>query len=270
MGVEKMESLVYAEQMKSKVFENLLDFVEKEYFEIMNKIDKAKECGVDIGEVEKLLDLDIKKLQEYVDLKILQLLEKIKEVSLDDDSKFVEHSSLRDIMGNSILNILNKIAWVVENFDNEDERVKRKIFTENSVTRRMIAGYVERENSSGVATYYIDELCQDEKKLKMELSSENGYLEKFEKCFIDFESNGIMHKRYPTGGEKLPFFKFFSELEKGQAGQFKTKEKALDAMSELKIKKIGRPEEEILEKENVIKLINRTYDLQDRPVSRDL
>ncbi len=247
----------------------LLDFIEKEYFKnILDKIDDAESQGVQLGDVGDLLNLNIGKIKEYAGVKVPQLIENISNLIRKKGIELSKKNSLQDVLGNSILNVLNRIIWIIENFNNE--KVAKKIFSENSVTRKIIQIYADRENGSGVATYYIDELCQDKKKLKMELSSENGYLEKFEKCFIDFESNGIMHKRYPTGGEKLPFFKFFSELEKGQEGQFKTREEALDAMNKLKIKKIGRTEEEILEKENVIKLINRTYDLQDRSVSRGL
>ncbi len=245
-----------------KNFENLLDFIAKEYFGILDRIDSAEEKGVDLAAVAELLEVDFGKMKEYIDIKIPELLERINGILRSGEKvEVIEHNSLRDILGNSILTALGKIAWVVENFDSDDEKIKGRIGDKNSVTRRLVDEYIQKENETGVATYYIDELCRDGEKLKMEIGRKNGYLEKFADCFIDFESNGVRHKRYPTGGEKLPFFKFFSELEKGRRGEFGDKETALRELEKLKVKKFGRSkEEEIINKEAVRDLIEEFFE----------
>lgn len=241
-------------------FEILLDFFEKEYFEnILNYIDQAEKKGVSIVEVEKLLGVDIDEIKEYIDFKLSSLFEETNKLIRMNNVKLIENNSLRDVLGNSILKVFGRIIWVIENFNSENKKIKKKINNPESATRRIIKEYVERENKTGVATYYIDELCQDDEKLKMELSSENGYLQKFKDYFVDFESEGVKYKRYPTGGEKLPFFKFFSELEKGVDGKLETKEGAIKAMDNIRIKKIGRDEEENIINEDAVKKLIKFF-----------
>ena len=55
-----------------------------------------------------------------------------------------------------------------------------------------------------MATYYIDNLCQNDERLRLELATPEGYLKNFEKYFLI----------QPTGSKKAVYFRFFSELEK--------------------------------------------------------
>jgi hypothetical protein len=69
---------------------------------------------------------------------------------------------------------------------------------------------------SGLASYYIDNLCNDDEKLKMEISTREGFLKNYQEYFQDINVNGQITTYYPSGGNKLAYFKFFNELELGK------------------------------------------------------
>ncbi len=236
--IEIINEFTRKENNKEK-FERFLDFVEKEYFQILNRLDNLSEKT--ILETEKLLNVDFEKLRLYIDKKIPILLERMKKIIDEKDILVIDYGSIRDVLGNSVLNVLNRIVWVAENIDSDNEKVQKKIFNAESATRRVIDDYIKRETNENVATYYIDELCDDENKLILELCSENGYLQRFEKFFFIKKQR----RHFPTGGKKLPYFKFFSELEKGSV----SKEKMESELAKL--------DDEIINKDKIKKFFNK-------------
>lgn len=200
--------------IEEKDVHSLIDFVDREYFkEFLDQVDQIDKKVV--NEAEKLLEIDIEKTRRYVDEKIPALLEKINGLIRSNEMEISRNNSLRDILGNSIIDIFNKIIFVLKNFRSDDTKVRNKIDNPDSITRKIIRIYSEGEGKSGNASYYIDSLCNENDKLKMELTKPAGYLENFSEYFPDIEIDGKISKNYPTGSKKLPYFRFFSELEKG-------------------------------------------------------
>ena len=116
-----------------------------------------------------------------------------------------------DVLANSIIGIFGKIMWVVKNFNSDDPKIKERIMNSDSATRRLISFY-----SEDLASYYINTLCSDDGKLEMEISTNHGFLAKYEEYFNDITMDNKTSKYYPSGGKKLAYFKFFSELEQGR------------------------------------------------------
>ena len=202
------------DKMEEKDVTNLIDFVDREYFkEFLDQLDQIDEKVV--SEAEKILEIDLEKIRKYVDEKIPVLLEKINGLVKDGEVAMIRDNSLRDVLGNSIIDIFNKIIFVLKNFRSDDPKIRYRIDNPDSMTRKIIKIYSEGEGKSGNASYYIDSLCNEDDKLKMELVKPAGYLANFSDYFSDIEMAGKISKNYPTGSKKLPYFRFFSELEKG-------------------------------------------------------
>lgn len=190
------------------VYDDLREFTEKEY--LTNFTDRLNE--IQDEEVferikrDKRFNIDIVKIKEYVAIKIPILLEKIKELeSGNSEARLVSANSLKDVLGNSITAIFRKIVWLANNFDSQDLEIRKKIDDSDSVTRKILAMFFEE-----AAEYYIDALIEDEEKLKLELGTGVGYLEKFEEYFNNLEGSGA--KNYPSGSVKAIYFRFFSEI----------------------------------------------------------
>lgn len=205
--------------MEENPFLSLTGFVDKGYFkDFLDKIDNIDENTV--KEAEDFLKIDIGKMKEYIDEKIPKLLEEINERVRKGEIEINRSSSLRDILGNSIIDVFDRIIFVLENFKSDNPSVRRRIDNPDSGTRTIIKIYSEaEEGESKLASYYIDSLCKDYQKLKAEMETKAGYLEKFSDYFCDLKMGEDIIKNYPTGAKKLPFFRFFSELEKFKDGK---------------------------------------------------
>jgi len=178
--------------------ESLLDFFEKEYFDnFLNKLDEVNDKSV-FNEIKEKSNVDVIRMVEYIDSRMPILFEKIKEVSDRGNVKLIVGNSLKDVLGNSITAIFRTILKTAKNFDNPD--IQEKIKNPNSTTRKILATF-----SQDVAEYYINALCDDDKKLELELNSSDGFLGEFKKY----------SKVIPTGSTKAIYFRFFSELKKG-------------------------------------------------------
>lgn len=212
-------------------FLELASFIEQEYFvNFLDKIDEVGDENIFAGIKEKT-GLDVLVMKEFIDNKIPILLEKIREISKDDESKIAERNSFRDILGNSVTMVFKKIVWLTENFNTQNVVDRERIDNPTSGTRKIIDSFSEE-----TAVYYIDKLCQDDEILKLELETEGGYLKKVEKYF----------KIFPTGSKRAIYFRFFSELENC---------KDLNKLKEeLEIVRVfeNKADVEILDKEKVI------------------
>lgn len=273
-GMEKM-SQKRRDDIEEPAFISLVGMFEKEYFEnFINKIDDL-EKKFDVEEVGKFFKVDIREMKENIDVKIPYLLERIRNLEnngLDVNSD----SSLRDVLGNSIIYVFGGIIWAMKKkfsnieipkdaYDNSVRinKLKEKYAEEN----KSYPSYEEIGNELGIpekeieniamiegavedvyrtqkgafikgyaqnrffATYYIETLCKDDEKLKKELVKPAGYLDGFSEYFLDIEIAGKISKNYPTGSKKLPYFRFFSELEKGNINE-ENLEEELDKLEE--------------------------------------
>lgn len=229
---KEIPSAEVVEQEKVQGIGASLDFIEKMYFhDFLNKLDELEKT-VNFAEVEAVLDIDLEKMRNYIDVKIPYLFEEIQLMANKEQIAFAEFNSLKDVLGNSIIAIFNKILWVLENFHNADPVVQEKIANPQSVTRKIISLYSKHEGKDGLASYYIDSLCADSKKLKMEIITEKGFLQNYRKYFNNIiMDNGKISSYYPSGGKKLPYFKFFNELENGNINTVNI-EKALTELDE--------------------------------------
>ncbi|MFA6184385.1 MAG: hypothetical protein WC682_04785 [Parcubacteria group bacterium] len=190
---EKLEK-----EYSSSGAEGLLDFFEKEYFDnFLNKLDEVSDENV-FNEIKEKSNVDVIRMMEYIDSKMPILFEKIKDISDRGNTKLIVGNSLKDVLGNSITAIFRTILKTAKNFDNPD--IQEKIKDPNSTIRKILATF-----SQDVAEYYINALCDDDKKLELELNSSEGFLGEFKKYF----------KVIPTGSVKAIYFRFFSELKKG-------------------------------------------------------
>jgi hypothetical protein len=222
---KEMPPINIPQEEKAQDLGVLMDFIDEKYFEsFLNKLDVIEEENknkpeaerVDITAVGKLLGIDIAKMRHYIDVKIPDLVEKINEMVNKENVAVFSESSMRDVLGNSIITIFNRILWVLENYHNPDPVVQEKISNPESNTRKIINLYVRNEVQSGLASYYIDNLCNDDEKLKMEIGTREGFLKNYQEYFQDINVNGQITIYYPSGGNKLAYFKFFNELELGK------------------------------------------------------
>ncbi|KKP68235.1 MAG: hypothetical protein UR66_C0007G0042 [Candidatus Moranbacteria bacterium GW2011_GWE1_35_17] len=180
-------------------FSDLADFIEKEYFvNFLNIVDQVEDKSVFAGIKDKT-GVDVLEMKAFIDEKIPPLLEKIKMITQDGQMQIIVGNSFRDILGNSITIVFNRIIWLVKNFNSENPKHKEGIENPDSMTRKVISSF-----SKEAAVYYIDNLCQNDERLRLELTTPEGYLKNFKKYFLI----------QPTGSKKAVYFRFFSELEK--------------------------------------------------------
>lgn len=209
---------------------SLIDFVEDGYFNnFLNKLDDIKDANVFLKMKEEL-GVDVLKIKEYVDSRIPILIEKIKEMDKDKEIKVVIGNSFRDILGNSITAIFRTILKTASSFDNPE--VQERIKNPESSTRKILDLFSQED-----AEYYIDALCEDVKKLEMEIGSVDGFLGEFKEYF----------KVFPSGSAKAVYFRFFGELEKGNMGT-ETFAEELEKINNFE----SKTKREILNKEKVV------------------
>jgi len=223
-------------------FENFLHLLQKEYLDTLNKIDslypwqadkekfftneederknesrarnKAEHADV-VSKIEEEVHCDIEGSLRYLDSKIPELAEKINTLMKEHDVSLDQTAfSLEDVLGNSIITGIDALANLLELkimpqgskfFEFDEEKRKHKIDLYTTLVKKFFADYW-REGSD--MRFYFDQLCKREdaqKKLEYELTTHAGYVEKF-KPYININL---------TGGKKVPFFRFFCDLEDG-------------------------------------------------------
>lgn len=217
LSIEKERSM---EKYQVEIKGELVDLFERTYFDIMNKIDRLAGVGGDIKKIKeedekfnKKFNFDIGKLKEYVDGIIPEIMGRINKLSKDGKiNNIVGNNSLRDVLQNSLFEGLGTVLLFRKNM--KEGKFLDKLDDPNSKRREMLVNADNLLRSEDMK-YYFGELCVDENKLKQEVESEGGYLSNFSDYFYDVEKmRGVFSKDYPTGSHKLPYFKFFSEVEK--------------------------------------------------------
>lgn len=203
-----------------EIKDSMDDFIGKEYFKnFIGEIEKIDEKTLE--ETGGIIGVNIIEMREAIKEKIPTLLSKIDDLEKKYKINMKEFNSVRDVLGNSIVSIFDRIVFVVKNIHSEDPKIRRQIDDKSSPTRKIIDIYSVGEGKMGVASYYIGKLIDDDgdEFLAMEISNSSGYLEKFHDYFVDIESGGKKTKNYPAGAKKLPYFRFFIEAEKWRSGE---------------------------------------------------
>lgn len=181
--------------VKDKEFEEeqvrlLEEFISQTNSEL-NTLSKVIEMGKPKDFIFFKTGIDINKLNIFLNQKVeiilknLELLKENKNVVLISFNSFVE-----------LKNVFMGLTTLLNNFNKNKTKNKE-------VSDVVIRGFKKYFDYGLV--YYVEELSIDEKKLKEEISRTEGFLEKYDNYFVSF----------PAGTKKLPYFRFFSELEKG-------------------------------------------------------
>ncbi len=208
---DKTEQFEFGIIKKSR--EKMMDSIDKEYFKgFLDELDELKKT-TDIPKIEKLLDINIDSVEALIDHNLSTVVDKINESTTKDGVEMIPTSSFYDILTNSVLTGISSLIWIIKNIDNKNSKIQEKIQNPDSVKRQLIEKHFKNMlGKDGDITYYLDELCNDTEKMDMEISSEVGFIQKFKEYFTkDFKNL--------TGSKKLPYFKFFSELTKGNINE---------------------------------------------------
>lgn len=240
------------EKYQIEIKGELIDLFEKSYFKMLNTIDELS-GGISIEEIKKYdeefkkrFGFDIKKLKDIIDAKIPEIIERINVLSKEGDIHIISENSLRDVLSNSLINSLGTVLWFRKNINSDEESIKNRMNDSESGRRESLNEAQELINSSEL-DYYFKTLCFSDDRLKMEVGEEQGYLSKF----IDFFKENKYGKNYPTGAKKLPYFRFFSELE---AGNIKGKKVAEDENKYLDLEKeLEKLDDDIVDKNKIRK-----------------
>ncbi len=189
--------------------EKMMDSIDKEYFkDFLDELDKLKKT-TDIIQVEKILGIKLDKVEAFIDHNLSAVIEKINESTTKDGVEMISESSFYDILTNSVLMGISSLMWIIKNINNKDPKIQKRINDPKSVKRELVEKHFKKMfDENGNITYYLNELCNDKEKMEMEISSKMGFIKKFKEYFIKDPKN-------LTGSKKLPYFKFFSELAKG-------------------------------------------------------
>ncbi|MDH4330344.1 MAG: hypothetical protein OEV93_02210 [Candidatus Moranbacteria bacterium] len=229
----KEERLSYLVQKLDKEYFHNLVYEFGELQKNTENIDKVYEI-VSRETIENAIDFVRKTIPELMD-KVTDLIDK-RGIDLGD----VKKCSLEAVLTNSILSGIGGVKWIMENINSDNSTIQDKINNPDSV-RRKLAEKFEQSFKSDSIVYYIEELLSDEEKLAYEISTIPGYISRFSEYFEedvalrgeDFNQG----KRYPLGGEKLPYFRLLSELEKGNIKDENNLERELEKLNDEIIRK---------------------------------
>ncbi|EKE16424.1 MAG: hypothetical protein ACD_11C00017G0014 [uncultured bacterium] len=208
------EKIDNSEKLKNNeaVLRGIMDLMEKEYFSLLDAIEKLE--AEEKKKLEEVAEIDISETKKFIDEKMPKLLEKVNETARNGKVDIIQGNSLLDVMKNSVIGGISAVKEVIEGIKNKTITNRGDL---KDSWKKMLVIF---QNVFDYGVYYLDEICLDEIKLEMELSRVNGYLEKFRQYFNEIESkiNEEMkvEKKFPTGSRKVSYFVFFSKLEKGE------------------------------------------------------
>lgn len=215
----KMFEGVHAEDYNKEQKNNIIDAIDREYFKnFLDEVDEFKNEGGDIRDVEEMLLIDMDTVEKYIDDRLATLTERIVDLVDNHGAQVVFDNSFEAVLKNSVITGIRGIEWVMQNIYSDDIAIQKKLNNSQSV-RMEIANFFKISFHPDNIPYYFDELCDSNEKLVMEISSSEGYLQLFSKYFFETNNEGgvgdVFDRTYPRGGKKIPYFRFFSELEKG-------------------------------------------------------
>jgi len=208
MPEEKQKNINETPENKKRetIQESIMDEIQH-YMDFLNEVESVRE-------LMSKLKFDFEKAEKIVENNMIDLMERINKLAADGKFSLVIHSSMEDILGNSVI---------------IDMGLVKKQVLKQEINESKCKEYVDRlKKSLDAVLYYTNSLCDDNKKLEMELTTRSGYLEKFENYFYGkksysynkegdvigdeiIESEIPFEKAYPTGISKIAYFRFFNE-----------------------------------------------------------
>lgn len=173
---------------------NLARFLEKEYLKnFLDQLDIFEKTTVQFGRAGSLSKIDTQKVREYIHEKIPQLINRIRVMVAQEGVVVVEDNSMRDVLGNAVMATVQRTGM-----------------------EKAVSSFV---TDDGTVRYYIDMLCNDDEKLRAEIGTRDGFLSECKEYFTDVVTGGKEEKNYPRGTKKMAYFKFFSELDRGDISE---------------------------------------------------
>jgi len=185
--------------------DDILDKIQH-YVDFLNETETAKKLMSKHG-------LEYSEAENIVEKNLISLAEDVNNLVADKKAYLAENSSLSDIVGNSVMGDLGLVMRRIKN----TKQTVRKGLVEGKIDKKeyearseenlnKLKEFLDRlRGSLGKMSYYVKAICDDREKLKIELSSKYGYLEKFSDYFFA--------EKYPAGAGKIAYFRFFNEWE---------------------------------------------------------
>jgi len=212
MDEDRIEMMDERKKDAEVMFYGAIETVEKEYFNLMNNIDSLKIS--ERKKLENVIGIKIHIIRDLIDIRIPMLLAKVNEVVKTGRYEIIDGNSIIDVIRNSILGGIASVNVAIEGIKKGTVNSESDLRTSYRTLLKVF------QDVFTYGTYYLDEIYSDERKLEMELSRRSGYLEDFRDYFYEIkkEQNGKMVKNnnFPGGSRKVPYFVFFSKLEKGE------------------------------------------------------
>lgn len=231
----ELEMLKRNEVSSQERFEMFLDLLQREYLEALNRIEAVypwkekeavpQEVAEVVKEIGEEMNFNVRAALRYIDIKVPELAERVSEHVKKEGGGLEKNApSLEDVLGNSLANGPRALLDLLElklrtpdsrfNQLDEESREKKIEFT-TMLVKKIFADYWRKGSDM---RFYFDALCEEkdhEERLHFELGDQYGYIRAFENYFKSNASN-VKSKLLPTGGNKIPFFRFFCDWEDGK------------------------------------------------------
>ncbi|MCD6149542.1 hypothetical protein J7J13_02010 [bacterium] len=187
--------------------DDILDKIQH-YIDFLNETETAKKLMLKYG-------FEYSVAENIVEKNLISLAEDVNSLVVDKEMYLAEDNSLADIVGNSTMMDLKLVMRRIKNTKQtvrkglvEGKIGKKEYEARNEENLNKLKKFLDRlRGSLGKMSYYVKAICDDREKLKIELSSKYGYLEKFSDYFFA--------EKYPAGAGKIAYFRFFNEWEQG-------------------------------------------------------
>jgi len=196
----------------------LLDLIDQ-YMKFLDLWEETREKlieedGRDI--IEEILGLNFIETQKFIDEKLVVLAEDINYEIKQEKLAVIGDSSFVDTVNNTTSVWINGGTKII----NSIGRGEMKSWSD--AKKPEWKQYAEGLKASfSILPIYLDELCKNKKKLEIELTTHDGFLGEYKNYIFDITTM--------SGSKKLPYFIFFSQLEKGEINQVNI-ESALDKL----------------------------------------
>lgn len=193
-------------------FHGILEAVDNQCHEFLKNLKELKKSVEESHDNEKavcledlfdLLGAKPEDLKEIFYGKIIKVSQKVRSLVAEKEISIPQLNSLNDVLGNSIAGGLGTLNEVIRRIS--DGRIK----SINELSAGKIQLLKNFKQALEDVPYYLDEICEDEEKLKHELTSEGGYLETFERYFDKKEGGKTI---MPTGSKKIAYLRMFDEI----------------------------------------------------------
>ena len=201
MPMEKRANGTSENKKRETIQEGIMDEIQH-YMEFLNEVESVKE-------LMSRLEFDFEEAEKIVENNMIGLMERVNRLAADGKFSLIVHSSMEDVLGNSVVIDMGLVK----------KRVLKQEINESECKK-----HLDRlKKSLDAVSYYTMSLCDDDNKLEIELTKENGYMEEFKDYFFEKEVSEkgemISKKIFPKGIKKVAYFRFFNEWEQGKISQ---------------------------------------------------